>query len=219
MKSAAAQDFGQESEHTCGVACRQYVLSHYGFNRTKKQLLLEGIEENEDGNTAAELVKAACKLGFVARVRCLFGYGHLAGEVPRARLQEGSEEELLKWLTEVLKHHKPVIVSLDTRQLTAPYDSKRGGPHSVVLIKIQGDKVQFFEPDPPEQNGPRPLLRSLDHRRKSPTRRRPMGHPDRLFHHRQHRRPIPEDFRPRPRGYPDGGSAALAASTAGGAAR
>ena len=144
--------FGQRKGHTCGVACLCYVLSCYGVNYTEEQLLGVVIEENENGNTVAELAEAVNKLGFVPYARCLSRTRHLIGELREEWVQEGSEKEMEEWLRHVVQENKRIIVSLDTRQLGPPYNSKWGGYHSVVVISVRGDVVEFLDPDPPQEN-------------------------------------------------------------------
>jgi hypothetical protein len=113
-----------------------------------EEVLLRYIPEDEDGNSLAEIAQAAFQLGYVPRMRCLTGQSGLIGNVPQDLIQEGSEAELREWLQQTLVRY-PVMVSLNTRGLPPPYEE---GLHSVVVVTIDGDRVEYLEPDPPEQN-------------------------------------------------------------------
>lgn len=150
-KRASITHFGQQTDHTCSVACISYVLWCYGVNHTEEQLIDRFIEERESGNTAAELAEAVDKIGFVPCVRCLEGYSDLLGKLRNEWVQEGNETELEEWLRQCVEGQKPVIISLDTRYLQPPYDQIWGSLHSIVVIDIREDVATFLDPDPPQQ--------------------------------------------------------------------
>ena len=149
-------DFGQETNHTCNLACFRFVLWCYGINHTEKQLLRNRsnrrgvIREYKNGNTPQEVAQAASQLGFIPCLRCLTGHSQILGKPSERWVQEGSEDELKQWLRDVVgKQQKPVIVAVHTGRLGLPYD--RGGLHSIAVIKVEGNRVTYLETDSPQQ--------------------------------------------------------------------
>jgi hypothetical protein len=152
------ESFGQRTDHTCAVACLRYVLyCQKGINHSEEALLQNSsnpqgfIPEREDGNSLAGIAEAASRLEYVPRIRCLTGNSELIGNVPQGWIQHGSEAALREWLKRTVER-QPVMVSLDTSKLPPPYDPVWGDLHSVVVVNIDGDQVEYLEPDPPQQN-------------------------------------------------------------------
>ena len=149
------RNFGQQDEHTCGLACLRYLLWQHGINHSERELLNGIIKDNDKGFTAAEIAEAGYKLGLIPSLRCLKGYGWVIGKAPRSWLQEGDEKELENWLRQKVHEKKCVVTSLDLNFLGCPYKRDPVFPqlHSVVVTHIEGNLVKYLETDDPLQNG------------------------------------------------------------------
>jgi hypothetical protein len=147
------EEFGQETDHTCAVACLRCLLWHAdGRVRQERDLIPGLIPEDRRGNTIKEVVQALDRLGFRTLARCLAGQEGCLGLGKRRpaslRVEEGTSPQLGAWLHGTVAAGRPVLACLDTRLLGGDHDPAWGGPHAVVVLKAT-DEVVLLDPDPP----------------------------------------------------------------------
>src|SRR5262249_6664547 len=127
------EGFGQQTDHTCAVACLRCLLWHAdGRVAQERDLIPRLIRENRKGNTIKEVVQALDRLNYQTRARCLEGQESCLGLGKRRpaslRVEEGTRAELWAWLKGTVGGGRPVLACVDTRLLGGEHEPAWGGP-------------------------------------------------------------------------------------------
>ena len=144
MERLAVPLLKQSTASSCGPAALSMVLKYFGYGVPQRRIInkIGGIKKY--GVRTVKLSEFAQELGF--KVYCYSYNKKLAGG--RATIKKPSKSDIIHFLEKRL----PVIVAVDSRQLSGAKGKHSTMGHFIVIVNHKSGKFQYNDPSDRKQH-------------------------------------------------------------------
>lgn len=159
-------DFGQQEDFTCAVACARTLLHLHGIGcseqdfRTRLNVYPRPQCGPGSGYNLDQIARVLNDLGVRPHVRCDRARAN-SFKLASACVRHGTPDQLVDWLLRLVARKQAVNVHLDMGALTDPIPIQPVG-HSILVLAVDAARqvVRYFDPGPPDHPPGRAAVRA-----------------------------------------------------------